>query len=76
MTGPSRPSSRRSLRFRQQDVTRALRAARAAVHVAGYEIDPATGRIIVKIVGDESLEEMTTPLDKWMADLARKPQGD
>jgi hypothetical protein len=63
--------------FRQQDVTRALRAARAAgLDVAGYEIDPVTGRIIVKIVSDDSAQEATTPLDRWMADHARKAQRD
>jgi hypothetical protein len=64
-------SSRHPTTFRQQDVTRALRAARAAgLHVAGYEIDPATGRIIVKIVNEGSIQELTTPLDKWMKEHA------
>jgi hypothetical protein len=40
--------SRTAARFKQSDVTRALRAARAAgLDVSGYEIDPFTGRIIV-----------------------------
>jgi hypothetical protein len=52
-------SPRRSTTFRQQDVTRALRAAGAAgLRVAGYEIDPATGRILVTIISDDSVEEL------------------
>jgi len=40
--------SRSPARFKQSDVTRALRAARAAgLDVSGYAIDPVTGRIIV-----------------------------
>ena len=35
-------------RFKQSDVTRSLRAARAAgLDVSGYEVDPVTGRIII-----------------------------
>jgi hypothetical protein len=38
----------RPLRFRQQDLTRALRAARAAgLEVSGYEIDPVSGKITI-----------------------------
>jgi hypothetical protein len=38
----------RPAKFRQHDLTRALRAAHAAgLHRSGYEIDPATGKIIV-----------------------------
>jgi hypothetical protein len=70
-TGPVGSSPRRSTTFRQQDVTRALRAARAAgLRVAGYEIDPATGRILVTIISDGSVQELTMPLDKWLADHA------
>lgn len=40
--------SRRSP-FKQADLARALRAARdAGLSVAGYEIDPATGRIAIQ----------------------------
>jgi hypothetical protein len=40
--------------------------------VASYEIDPVTGRIIVKIVSDGSVQELIAPLDKWIADHARE----
>lgn len=61
----------RAKAFRQQDLTRALRAAVAAgLRVAGYEIDPTTGRILVRITDDGSGQELTTPLDKWLADHA------
>jgi hypothetical protein len=57
--------------LRQRDITRALRAAHAAgLKIAGYEIDATTGRIIVTIINEGSVQELTTPLDKWMADHA------
>jgi hypothetical protein len=61
--------------FRQQDVTRALRAARAAgLEVTGYEIEPTTGKIVVNTsVGVKPKAE--TDFDKWMANRARKTQG-
>ena len=41
-------SRRAPAAFRQSDVTRALRAARAAgLDVSGYEIDPITGKITI-----------------------------
>jgi hypothetical protein len=46
--------SRSPARFKQSDVTRALRAAKAAgLAVSGYEVDPVTGKIIVKTTGGE-----------------------
>jgi hypothetical protein len=54
---------------RQIDVTRALRAARAAgFDVVGYEIDP-DGKIIVRTGKSETTE--AAPLDKWIANHAR-----
>jgi hypothetical protein len=53
--------------FRQADVTRALRAARAAgLEVAGYEIDPTTGKITVT-TATASERKSETDLDEWMA---------
>jgi hypothetical protein len=58
--------------FRQADVTRALRAARAAgLEVSGYEINPLTGKIIITTLtsaGERKAAE--TDLDKWIASHA------
>jgi hypothetical protein len=65
--------SRAAANFRQADVTRALRAARAAgLEVARYEIDPVTGKIMVttKLAGGEATAA-GNDLDKWLADHAR-----
>jgi hypothetical protein len=52
--------------FRQQDVTRALRATRAAgVDITRIEIDPS-GKIVI-ITEAEKEREISTPLDTWMA---------
>jgi hypothetical protein len=64
--------SRRIASFRQHDLTRALRAARAAgLEVSGYEIDLPTGKIIVTT--NARTEPKTTPdfLDKWLAKHSR-----
>ena len=63
---------RASKTFRQADVIRALRAAQAAgLDVAGYTVDPITGKIVVatKPAGEPPAPE--TELDKWMASRAR-----
>ncbi len=58
--------------FRQADVTRALRAARAAgLEVAGYEIDPVTGKIMVTTKSPGGEAPAGNDLDKWLAAHAR-----
>jgi hypothetical protein len=61
--------SKRSPTFRQADLTRALRAARAAgLEVSGYEIDPITGKIVITTRrSDDDQKTPATDLDKWMA---------
>ena len=60
--------------FRQQDVTRAIKGAQAAgFEVASGEIDPTTGRIIVRSASDAD-QDTTSPLDKWMKEDARKSE--
>jgi hypothetical protein len=52
--------------FRQQDVTKALRAAKAAgVDIARIEI-ARDGRIVI-ITEAETERQDSTPLDAWMA---------
>jgi hypothetical protein len=61
------------VQFRQADLRRALRAAKAeGVAIERIEIEPITGKIT--IVAGEA-EAPTTPLDTWMATRARAPKG-
>ena len=63
--------SRRPATFKQADLQRALRAARAAgVEVERVEIDAATGRIIIVIArGTDAVNG--NALDDWLAKHAR-----
>ena len=59
--------SRRLSAFRQHDLTRALRSARAAgLQISAYEIDPSTGKIIVTT--NHRIVEANGPSDlqKWL----------
>jgi len=59
--------------FRQQDVTRALRAAKAAgLEVSGYEVDATTGKIIVTTGSSEPKPASASPFDIWMANRERR----
>ena len=63
--------SRAPSTFRQQDVTRALKAAAAAgLHVAGFKIDPQTGKIEVVTgkpieVSATSSNDLDRELEEW-----------
>ena len=62
--------------FRQQDVTRALRAAKAAgLEVSGYEVDATTGKIIVTTGSSEQKPASASPFDIWMKNRERKAKG-
>jgi hypothetical protein len=64
--------ARSSSAFRQGDVTRALRAARAAgVNITRVEIEPATGKIVIVTGGAPTDTEQVSDLDRWMASNAR-----
>jgi hypothetical protein len=63
--------SRAAARFRQHDVTRALRAVAAAgMEAARVEIDQ-TGKIVIQLGGSERVEP-SNGLDKWMAEHANQ----
>ena len=60
--------SRAPSTFRQQDVTRALRAAAAAgLRVAGFKLDVHTGKIEI-VVGDPEAQDYSAPgreVNEW-----------
>jgi len=59
------------VRFRQADLQRALRAAKAeGVAIERIEIEPATGKIIVITRSNEG-GASSAPLDNWLARNAR-----
>jgi hypothetical protein len=61
-------------RFRQSDLTRALKAAiTAGLEVAAVEIDPS-GKIVI-MTGVKELASSASALDKWMAKDADKAEG-
>jgi hypothetical protein len=59
--------------FRQQDVTRAIRAVRAAGLPVSVTVDPQTGAITIATV-EAAAQDSTTPLDQWMAGHANKAE--
>lgn len=62
--------ARRANAFRQSDIARALKGARAGgLDVARVEIDP-TGKIVV-VTSRASAETESSSLEKWKANRAR-----
>jgi hypothetical protein len=63
----------RPTKFRQADLKRALRAAKGAgLEVKQVELDPVTGRIIIKTGAETGKETQTSnPLDSWLVTHAR-----
>jgi hypothetical protein len=58
-------------KFRQRDLTRALKGTIAAgVQIARVEIDPS-GKIVIQLGSGERVEP-SNELDKWMADRAHQ----
>jgi bisphosphoglycerate-independent phosphoglycerate mutase (AlkP superfamily) len=52
--------------FRQTDITRAVRAVKAAgVECKKIEVDPATGKIVI-VTADVGGAEQKADLDAWM----------
>jgi hypothetical protein len=67
------PVSQRRSHFRQHDVTRVLRAARAAgLEVSGYEIDSGTGRIIVNTSLPTEHSNPQSDLAQWLSKHGNK----
>ena len=59
--------------FRQHEVTRAVKAARAAgLNIAKVEIDLATGKVAILTQSDLPGGEDRTDLDRWITGHARK----
>lgn len=57
--------ARNPLPFKQADVLRAVKGARAGgMEVGRVEIDPATGRIVLVALG--SAESPKNDLDRWL----------
>jgi hypothetical protein len=60
--------SRRPAAFRQSDLQRALRAAKAAgIEISRVEIDPLTGKIVIIAACDGNATKSGTALDAWLA---------
>jgi hypothetical protein len=58
--------------FRETDVRRAIKAARASgIDIARLEIEPVTGKITI-MTSSSSGAEKITDLDRWVAEHARK----
>jgi hypothetical protein len=58
---------RRTAKFRQVDLKRALKAATSAgLNVQRIEVDPETGRIVIA-TGADQVQAAPTPLQDWLS---------
>jgi hypothetical protein len=56
--------ARRHAHFRQRDVSRAIKAARASgLDIARVEVDPKTARIVLVVKNDDASESKINPFD-------------
>jgi hypothetical protein len=69
--------SRAPSNFRQQDVARAIRAAKSAgLDLVRVEVDPKTAKIVLIVKGDDEIETKINPFDTsptpWSAQKRKK----
>jgi hypothetical protein len=67
--------ARRTPLFRPSDLTRALKAVKAAgLDVQRVDVDMVAGKVVM-VTGGGAGTETATDLDKWLATHAHAPQG-
>jgi hypothetical protein len=64
-TAPNKPARRRApSNFRQQDVARAIKAAKACgLDLVRVEVDPKTAKIALVVKNDDNTESKVNPFD-------------
>jgi membrane peptidoglycan carboxypeptidase len=60
--------TRGPLKFKETDLVRAIKSAKkAGLQVAGYEINPKTGTIVVRVGKTDDQPETDNPWDKALS---------